>query len=402
MSLSLNQYRNELAAEFQRIISFWILHAPDEQQGGFLGRVGTNGEIYPNAPKGSVLNARILWTFSAGFLRTKKADCLAIADRAFDYIDNHFIDPEYGGVYWTVDASGHPLDTKKQVYALAFTLYGCSEYYKCRPSQRVLDICDGLFAAIETNSYDAERGGYFEAFTRNWGAMSDLRLSGKDANEKKTMNTHLHVLEAYSNFYDIAPGKKIRDRITGLLGIFLETIVNKNTGHLDLFFDENWELKSDIVSYGHDIEAAWLLLEAAEKIGDFEWISRVAASSIRIAGAVMEGMDADGGLWYEQEIGILVRQKHWWPQAEAMIGFFNAWQLTGDAKWLEQSIASWNYIKAQILDQKNGEWFWGIGEDGRPMLQEDKIGLWKCPYHNGRACLEIIKRIDEYQAIAIK
>lgn len=393
--MNAQNFKQEITAELSGILQYWMSHTVDEIRGGFIGRIDNDNKVHPDAPKGSVLNARILWSFSAAYRTTNNKTYLKMADRAYRYIRDHFIDTQYGGVFWSVDYKGNPLDTKKQIYALAFTLYACSEYYQCTAIEEVKQTAIQLYELIQQYSYDDQRGGYLEAFARNWEPMEDIRLSDKDANEKKTMNTHLHILEAYTNLYRIWPDEKLAYHQRRLLQDFLQHILNLQTGHLHLFFDESWKVKGDIISYGHDIEASWLLLEAAEVLQDEIVIAQYKAIAVKMAAAVLEGIDIDGGLWYEYEPATaqLVNQKHWWPQAEAMIGFVNAWQVSKDEKYLQQSFTSWQFIKQYILDKKEGEWFWGIEEDHSVMKQEDKVGIWKCPYHNARACMEIMKRI---------
>jgi mannobiose 2-epimerase len=210
------------------------------------------------------------------------------------------------------------------------------------------------------------------------------------------MNTHLHVLEAYTALYRIWPDEKLKLQIQNLLKNFTGHIVDAKTGHLVLFFDEQWNRKSAIISYGHDIEAAWLLLEAAETIKEETIIADIKNISVKIGLAAAEGVDKDGGLWYEYDAdkNHLIKEKHSWVQAEAMVGFFNHWQITGDEGFLQKSLHSWRYISNCIKDKKYEEWLWGINEDGTVMQGQDKVGIWKCPYHNSRACIEIIKRID--------
>ena len=239
------------------------------------------------------------------------------------------------------------------------------------------------------------KGGYFEAFTRTWAPIADLRLSEKDANEKKTMNTHLHILEAYTNLYRIAPETGIRQSIVRLLIDFDSHIINKKDNHLHLFMDEDWKVKSSAISFGHDIEAAWLLLEAAEITGDEKWIQKMKANAVKMTDAAMEGLDIDGGLWHETDSDHLLKEKHWWPQAEAMVGFVNAWQITRDESYLQQALRTWEFIKQYIIDNDKGEWLWGVRSDYSAITEEDKVGLWKCPYHNGRACLEVIRRLSQ-------
>ena len=394
--MNVQYFKQEIKEELDNILRYWIIYAPDEINGGFVGRIDNENKVHDEAPKGSVLNARILWTFSAAYNATAKPEYLKMADKAYRYIMEFFIDKEYDGVYWSVDFKGVPLDTKKQVYAIAFVLYACCEYYKSNKNEAIKTTAIRLYQIIQQYSFDEVKGGYFEAFSRNWQPLEDLRLSDKDANEKKTMNTHLHILEAYTNLYRIWPSQELANHQRELVNDFLSYIISPETGHLDLFFDENWKVKGNIISYGHDIEASWLLLEAAEVLKDEDLISRCKVAAVTLANSAVKGLDTDGGLWYEYEPSehLLVKQKHWWPQAEAMVGFLNAYQVSKDEKYLQNAFHSWQFIKQFILNKKNGEWFWGVNGDYSIMKGEDKVGIWKCPYHNSRACLEIIKRLE--------
>jgi cellobiose epimerase len=387
--------KTALQKELINILSYWMRYTRDETQGGFYGKIGNDNIPVPGAVKGAVLNARILWTFAAACNASANPLYLAMADRAYHYFSKHFIDDTYGGVYWTVTASGQPAATKKQVYAIAFALYAYSEYYKVTQDAKVLAMAIELYNSIETHSFDPIHGGYFEAFTREWQEISDLRLSDKDANEKKTMNTHLHVAEAYANLYTIWPDEKLRTQLQGLLQLFYDKIIDKKNGHLHLFFDDQWTVKDNNVSYGHDMEASWLLLEAAEIIQDKRLIAQYRQLALVIVNATIAGgLDKDGGLWYEYETAKrhVIAEKHWWPQAEALVGFINAWQLQPQGRFLQHAVQTWHFIEQHIIDKVNGEWYWGVYEDGSKM-EEDKAGLWKCPYHNARACLEGMKRL---------
>jgi mannobiose 2-epimerase len=391
-------FSNELNNELGNILNYWMKNTVDEEYGGFLGRIDNENNVIPGSPKGSVLNARILWSFSAAYNLTKNNEYLHYAARAYHYISEYFIDKEQSGVYWSVDYKGNPLDTKKQVYAVAFTIYGLSEYYRASGDEYAKETAIDLYYTLVNHSYDIINTGYLEAFTRHWQPISDLRLSTKDANEKKTMNTHLHVLEAYTTLYRIWPDEELKAQIVTLISNFLDHFINTDTSHLNLFFDEEWNSRSGLVSYGHDIEATWLLQEAAEAINDESLLKKIKSINIYIADATMSGLDTDGGLYYEYDPSDdhLIKEKHWWVQAEAMVGFYNAWQISGDIKYLDLAEKCWNFVKHKILDKTNGEWFWGINQFGEVMPGEDKAGMWKCPYHNSRACIEIIKRIEGY------
>ncbi|WP_461448795.1 AGE family epimerase/isomerase [Mucilaginibacter sp.] len=387
-------FKNELSIELGNILNYWMKNTPDEKFSGFVGRIDEENKVVAYSPKGSVLNARLLWSFSAAYNLDKNPEYIKYADRAYQYITQYIIDKEFGGVYWTVDYKGDQLDTKKQVYAIAFTIYGLSEYYLASSNNGAKSLAVDLYHLLVEKSYDQVNTGYLEAFTRDWQPVNDLRLSDKDANEKKTTNTHLHVLEAYTNLYRICPVKDLKLQIEQLIHNFLDHFIDPETGHLLLFFDEEWNSKSALVSYGHDIEATWLLQQAAEVISNNVLLGKIKAINISITEATIEGLDTDGGLWYEYENHQLIKQKHWWVQAEAMVGFYNSWQISGDDKYLAVAEKNWQYINAKILDKQYGEWLWGIDENGNPMKGEDKTGLWKCPYHNSRACIEIIKRIN--------
>lgn len=383
------KYQNEL----ERILSYWSTVAFDKENDRFYGKIGNDNQVDVFASLGSVLYSRILWSFSAGYKATGNTDYLNFADKAYEYLINKFLDKEFGGVYWSLDAKGEPLDTKKQIYALSFAIYGLTEYYMVRKEAKALDVAIGLYVLIEEHSFDPIQLGYLEAFSRDWTSADDLRLSAKDANEKKTMNTHLHVLEAYTNLYRVWPETSVLNQIRKLIGVFIDHIIHKETAHLQLFFDENWNSKSTIISYGHDIEASWLLLEAAEVTNDEELIAKVKEIAVRIANAAAKGLSDDGGLNYELEDGHLSADKHWWVQAEALVGFYNAYQLSGEKVFIGRFEKSWNFIEKYILDVDKGEWYWGVHNDYSIMQHEDKAGFWKCPYHNSRACIEIMRRI---------
>jgi len=258
-----------------------------------------------------------------------------------------------------------------------------------------------LYRLIVEHSYDTSNGGYIEAFSRDWKELQDLRLSEKDANEEKSMNTHLHLLEGFTSLYRIWANEDLYNKIIELIAIFRDHIVDNESGHLALFFDREWNVKSKIISYGHDIEAAWLICEAAAITRDASILKQAEAHCLRLTDAAAEGLDKDGGLWYEFDIynGLFQKEKHWWPQAEAMVGFYHAWQISGDEKYANKSLASWQFVKDHILDTMHGEWFWGVTEN-YSLVEEDKVGIWKCPYHNSRACIELIRRITKGDRLA--
>ncbi|MBW1654795.1 AGE family epimerase/isomerase [Flavobacterium quisquiliarum] len=396
MSLQSKLLKSELTTELDSILNYWSERTIDDQNGGFVGQIDFNDHIIANAEKGSVLNARILWTFSASYQITKNENHKKLAARAFEFLSAYFYDTQFGGLFWSINEDKTPKDTKNQIYALAFAIYGLSEYYVISKEEKALEIAKNLYQKIQEHSYDPVNKGYFEAFTRDWQPIEDLRLSAKDANEKKTMNTHLHIIEGYVNLYKVWKDEKLLEVIIELLETIEKYFINTKTGHLRLFFDENWKEKPDVISYGHDIEAAWLLQQCAEISGNETLIANYKKHAVQIAEATKEGLDTDGGLWYEYnpEKEELTAEKHWWPQAEALIGFYNAYQLTGKEEYLDIVYKNWKFIKKHIIDQQNGEWVWGVYPDYTAM-KKDKAGFWKCPYHNGRACIELIQRIQD-------
>lgn len=394
-------YREELSRELDGILKYWIKNTPDLIQGGFIGQINEAGLTIAMADKGSVLNARILWSFSAAFNLTGDGIYLQYAERAFKYISSYFIDKQFGGVYWSVNYKGVKENPRKQIYATAFTIYGLAEYYRATRISNVLDIAVGLYKIVVEKSHDQQNGGYFEAFDQDWSPIEDLRLSQKDINVQKSMNTNLHILEAFSNLYSIWPDQDLKYHIRSLLTDFTEHIIHPDLNAQVLFFDNLWNPKSTTISYGHDIEASWLLLESGEITGEIDLIEQFKVQALKLATQALTGLDTDGGLFYEFEPGRkqLITEKHWWVQAEAMVGFFNAWEISNNQQFLDASLKSWQFTKQYILDKNQGEWFWGVGEDHLPMPGQDKVGIWKCPYHNTRACIELIRRISINPAI---
>ncbi|MBN1416569.1 MAG: AGE family epimerase/isomerase [Bacteroidales bacterium] len=376
------------------VLPFWLKYVPDNENEGFYGRITNDQIIDYKADKGAILNARILYTFSAAYRLYRKKLYKAMADRAFDYIIRRFIDPMNSGVFWSLDYQGNPADTKKQFYAQAFVIYAFAEYYKISQNEKAMQEALNIFSVIEEKAFDTVNNGYIEALASDWMPLADMRLSAKDMNVAKSMNTHLHIIEAYTNLYRVYNKKVIKNKLINLYDIFKNRIVHPETHHLILFFDMEWKPMSDIISFGHDIEASWLLFEAAEATGDRDRVKDAGRLAIQITEAVHEGLDPEGGLQYEfhPEHGFIT-DREWWPQAEAVVGFLNAFQLTGDEKYLDNALRSCNIIKKYLIDRNNGEWFYRVDSSGNPRWTEDKVGFWKCPYHNSRMAFEVKERI---------
>ena len=378
------------------ILPFWLDKMIDRENRGFYGRIDGHGVLHPDAEKGAILNARILWTFSAAYRVLKRPEYLAAATRAKDYILEHFYDKEFGGIYWSLDCLGRPKDTKKQFYAIGFAIYGLSEYARATADREALDYAIRLFECIEQHSLDRKDNGYIEACTREWGKIEDMRLSDFDANYPKSQNTHLHIIEPYTNLFRIWKDERLEKALRNLINIFTDKILNPETHHLDLFFDNDWTRGAGhLESYGHDIECSWLMHEAALVLGDEEVLRKVEPIVKLVAKASEKGLNADGSMVHEANVdtGHVDDDLHWWVQAEAVVGFFNIYQFFGDEQALEKATHCWQYIKQNLIDNENGEWYWSRHADGTLNLEDDKAGFWKCPYHNGRMCLELIERI---------
>ena len=408
------------------ILPFWLEKMQDNENGGFYGRIDGSGVLHPDAEKGAILNARILWTFSAAYRVLEKKELLEAATRAKNYLVDHFIDPEYGGVYWSVDYKGEPLDTKKQFYAIAFAIYGLSEYARATGNREALEYALDLYDCIEEHAFDDEQNGYIEACTREWGKIGDMRLSELDANYPKSQNTHLHIMEAYANLLrclkemraqeqcDYVPAigsvlpvgisvppetmVSVEGALRNIISIFIDKILNPETNHLDLFFDMNWTRGAGhLESYGHDIECSWLLHEAALVLGDENLLEKVENVVQKVAKASEKGLREDGSMIHEANLdtGRVDDDLHWWVQAENVVGWFNIWQHFGDEEAFKKSEKCWQFIKDKLVDYDNGEWYWSRHPDGTLNTVDDKAGFWKCPYHNSRMCLEIIERTAE-------
>lgn len=383
--------RSMFDAELDRILAYWADTAYDEAGACFYPKVDHTNRPDRSAVSGSVMYARILWAFSAGYRKTANRRYLNRADAAFQYIRRHFIDPEHGSVYWSVHPDGSPADTRKQIYAIAFTIYGLAEYHAINRSSAAQALAKNLYRTIEKYSWDPQFGGYIEAFARDWSPIADLRLSAKDNNEKKTLNTHLHILEAYTQLYKLWPNKNLKHRIVSLLGLFEKHFANQH-GHLTLFFDEQWQARSSLRSFGHEIETSWLLCEASRAIGNGRVADNIRTRALQMAASSLKWVDASGALLYEFDASTntLVAEKHWWVQAEAVVGFYRAGLLANDSRYFVAATRVWQYINDYLIDHQHGEWYWGRDEDDRIMDQQDKAGFWKCPYHNSRCCIQLI------------
>lgn len=401
MSISpevLIEFKHQVENEWRdNIAPFWLQYAPDEQYGGFRGWITNDLKIDEQAEKGIILNSRILWTFAHAYKLYEDPNLHQLAKRALTYLTEHFIDQDYSGVFWTLNYRAEPLDTKKRTYAQAFALYGLTEFYLTTGERAALDQALTIFDLLESRCHDLDHDGYFETFDRDWTLANDQRLSDVDENQKKSMNTHLHVMEAYSTLARAGADPRVKARLRAVVELFLKHIIDRGQASQRMFFDERWTSTSVRVSFGHDIEASWLLCEAAEVLNDPQLAQRVKDVALELAQSVYDkGLDVDGALLYEAEAGDIVDDdKHWWTQTEAVVGFVNAYQLSGNESFLIAALNVWKFINEKMIDKENGEWFWKVSRAGVPAGDLPKLSQWKCPYHNGRMCFEISRRLSE-------
>ena len=370
------------------ILPYWL--KLKDPRGGFYGEVTPDGTVLYDAPRGVILNARIIWSFAAAYQALPETPYLVAAVHARDYFLDHFCDHKYGGVYWSVDAAGERLDTKKQLYAQGFAIYGLSELYKVTGDDEVLKNAINLYRVVETYFADKENGGYIEALARDFSPLEDMSLSAHDINADKTMNSHLHVLEAYANLYQVWPDEELKEAVQKLLDLVGTRIMGAD-GHLQLYFRKDWSVMPGGVSYGHDIETSWLALECADALKDIDVVNRVRPWALSMGKAGNEGLLPDGSMRYEKLLdGKYDDSRQWWVQAETVVGNLWLWKYHADPQGADRALAAWNYIRENLVDEKDGEWWWAVLEDGSRDLSQPKVGFWKCPYHNTRMCLQVL------------
>ncbi len=403
--IDLTTYATELADDLcGNILPFYDRLAMDHTHGGFVGLITNDGTISAEAPKGLVQQTRLLWTFSAAYRQLGNPRYKTLADHAYDFVMTHLWDSAEGGLFWLVAADGTPIDTYKMIYGQAFGIYALAEYARATGNEASLDSAETLFDLLETHATDAELGGYFEVCERDWTTKTDLNVDEIEAAEpvRKTMNTHLHLLEAYTTLYQTLPisaeiRARVGNRLAALIHLHLNRIIDRQRHHLQLHFSQQWRTLSDHVSFGHDIEASWLLVEAAEALGDAELIALCKEEALAMACVTRrEGLTARAGLLEGPHPGDNDAIE-WWVQAEAMVGFMNAYELGRDPRDLAASLACWQRVKEVYIDPEHGEWYFAAAPNGT-IVTNEKTSQWKAPYHNGRACLELLRRINHIPA----
>ncbi len=410
---------DELKAELvDDILPYWPEHARDFSTGGFFGAISNSNVPNQKEWRGIVMVSRFLWTYSAASRLLGDKSYLEMADYAHSYMMRNFHDPYYGGMYWSVTYDGKPLVDKKQIYGDAFSIYALSEYAAAikeirgedESAQIVMEQALSVFSLLEKHALDPEFGGYYEALNRDWSETEETKLSDKDIDCSKSMNTNLHVMEAYTNLYRtlpiVCPEKKSERKEVGkalgnLIQVHIEKILAKSY-HLVLYFNRDWtKTGPGEISYGHDIEASWLLWEAACELKNLELKKRVKPIAIRIAQiSLLDGFDKNTGGFENtmDEEGNKDTTRIWWNQAEAINGFYNAWEMTWDESFEEAVEKVWDWVKKYQKDSEHGEWFWAVNDKGKPAKRELKGGNWKTSYHNARCCMELLRRHQSKEA----
>jgi cellobiose epimerase len=377
------------------ILPFWMKYTRNPANGGYYGLIAADMTVRKEASRGALLTSRILWTFSAAYRVYHDPAYLDMANWAYRDLMDHFRDPESGGLFWTITAEGKPLDSHKQIYGQVFGIYALAEYYRATGEKGSRDEAIAIYNLVEAHAHDRTFGGYFDALDRTWGRLGagQRNLLG-DA--PKSQNSHIHILESYTQLLRVWPDAGLLANQRDLIEMTIQHIIDPRTHHLILFMKEDWTPIGAEVSYGHDIELSWLLVEAAEVVGDPALIARVRPISLDIARVTLaEGVDPDGGVLSEGgPSGYTNTTKEWWEQAEAVVGFLNAYQISGDIRYLDASRHSWAFIQAKFLDREHGDWINLVKRDGTP-YPLPKVSLWKCPYHSGRSCMEVIARVRE-------
>ena len=391
---TMEEIRAQISRELtEHIIPFWM-GLRDDEHGGYYGLVNYDLTVDRRAEKGCILNSRILWFFSNAYLKLRDEKLLAEAEHAYRFLRDCCEDKEKGGVFWSVTYDGRVLDGTKHTYNQAFAVYALSSFYRASGRQEALQLAQELFDLIENTCTDAY--GYLESFDRNWVLEDNDKLSENGLLADKTMNTLLHVLEAYTELYLAAPTGKVGTALRRILRTFREKVYHPQKHRLEVFFDEKLNTISDLYSYGHDIEASWLLDRACDVLQDAAVTSETKEYTTKLAQevyreALSRSEDLSGvhtAMNNECFKGIVDTTRVWWVQAEAMVGFHNCYEKTGDARYQEITAELWEYIKACIIDKREGsEWFWDVNKNGIPESRKPIVEPWKCPYHNVRMCL---------------
>lgn len=388
------------------IIPFWR-NLRDDEFGGYYGYLSYGLELDKQAFKGCILNSRITWFFSNVYLLYKNGllsdedfsrhgytaeDVKKEAMHGYDFLYNKCIDKENGGIFWSLTYDGKPDDTTKHTYNQAFCIYALSSYYDAFGDGKALDLAAKLINIIETKCTDDL--GYLEARTITFEPESNEKLSENGVMADKTMNTLLHVFEAYSEYYRVTRDEKVGKRLEWIMDTFAEKVYNPKLHRQEVFFDREYNVIIDLHSYGHDIETAWLMDRGVKILGKKEYEDKMFPITKDLTDNIYKIAFDGHSLANECEKGVVNEWRIWWVQAETVLGFLNgALADKTRSEYMDAAFAQWDFIKEYVWDKREGsEWFWEVKKDGTPDADQPIVEEWKCPYHNGRMCIEVIKR----------
>lgn len=376
----------------QKLLPFWE-KLKDEENGGFYGLITSDLVLHKDGEKGCILNNRILWFFSNAYLVLKDETLKAYADQAYLFLRDKCLDKDRGGVYWAITYDGKPLDTMKHTYNQAFAVYALSSYYRAFGNQEAIKIAAGLVDTIETKCFD--EGGYLEALDINFAPALNDKTSENGIIAERTMNTLLHVMEAYTEYFLATGDQKVGKKLEWILDLFAEKLYNPKLHRMEVFFDRDMNSLIDLHSFGHDIETAWLMERTLNILKNQEYVEKMTPIIRDLENQIYNEAYSHHSLANESENGKVDESRIWWVQAESIVGFYNAYQKTGEMKYLKAAEDIWEFTKSKVVDSREGsEWFWRIDVDGNPDMGEAMVDPWKCPYHNGRMCMEIMTRAN--------
>ena len=373
------------------IIPFWK-GLRDDEFGGYYGYLDYDLKLDKKAVKGCILNSRITWFFSNAYTLLKDVSLLEEAKHGFAFLKEHCMDKDNGGIYWSMKYNGEPEDTTKHTYNQAFSIYALSSYYEASGDEEALEMAKELFHIIETRCTDEI--GYKEAFDKEFHEIENYKLSENGVIAEKTMNTLLHVFEAYTELYRVAKLPEVKERLEWIMDTFADKVYNPALHRQEVFFDRNMNSILDLHSYGHDIETAWLIDRGVEVLGEKKYEDKMSPITRDLTAQIYKVAFDGRSLANECEKGVVNKHRIWWVQAETVVGFLNGWQKNpGKPEYLDAAKAEWNFIKEYVIDKRKGsEWYWEVDPDGKPYEGRPIVEPWKCPYHNGRMCFEVIKR----------
>lgn len=375
------------------LVPFWLALL-DRFHGGHYTRMDERGTIDRKAPKSTVFVARLLWFLSTVGRALGHAQCLEQAARTQSFLLTRLRDGAHGGLFWSVTHEGRPADTVKHLYAHAFGIYGLSAHAIATGNAESLGAAKELFVLLESRLRRPD-GCYAESFDAAWRPIEDRRIAWHGGVATITANAHLHLVEAYTTLLRAWPSAGPRAALHDLVRLMLDRFVKPDGTGLHPALDGALEPLPGPPSYGHDIEASWLLEAAGDALDDPALRQRLRTVAAAMAQAAATGGQLRDGGFLSSPVradATTLPPRVWWVQAEAVVGLVNAAQRGANRDMMSRAEAAWRFIERAMIDRERGDWFEAVDADGRPIPGRLKVGPWKEPYHQGRACLEIARR----------